>query len=262
MPNREKNPNHDSLFKYCLTEPEMARDFLSFYLSEEVRVLCDLTTLKLESSSFVDQQLRQLHSDMLYSVETTQGNGYIYCLIEHQSTPEPLMAWRLMYYAMSAMAAHLKKGYSELPLVAPLLFYHGNIRPYPYSNRWLDCFAFSERATNLYSQPFSLIDLSVISDEEIMTHKSIALLEMVQKHIRCRDILEWLPQLIQIINAGHNSVEQRNVILRYILLNGHTLNHPQLVHQLIEQTPENKEMVMTVAEQLRQEGRIEGIEKG
>lgn len=92
-----KKPHHDALFKHFLTQPDTAREFLSLYLPEEIRSLCDLTTLKLEPGSFVDRQLRQLHSDVLYSVGTTQGDAYIYCLIEHQSTPDPLMAWRLMY---------------------------------------------------------------------------------------------------------------------------------------------------------------------
>ncbi|AKH64629.1 transposase [Photorhabdus thracensis] len=262
MAKKEKRPHHDALFKHFLTQPETAREFLSLYLPEEIQLLCDLATLKLEPGSFVDRHLRQLHSDVLYSVETARGQGYIYCLIEHQSTPDPLMAWRLMYYAMSAMAAHLKKGHTELPLVAPLLFYHGEVRPYPYTNRWLDCFTLPKQAARLYRQAFPLVDVSVLSDEEILTHKGVALMELVQKHIRRRDMLEWVPQLVELLNAGYNTTEQRNVVLRYILLNGHTLDLSQFVHQLIEQSPEHETMLMTIAEQLEQKGLERGIEQG
>ncbi|AYA40044.1 Rpn family recombination-promoting nuclease/putative transposase [Xenorhabdus nematophila] len=262
MARKAKKPHHDALFKHFLTQPETAREFLSLYLPEAIRSVCDLTTLKLEPGSFVDRQLRQLHSDVLYSVETTHGDGYIYCLIEHQSTPDPLMAWRLMYYSLSAMAAHLKKGHTELPLVVPLLFYHGEVRPYPYSNRWLDCFTLSEHAAHLYNQPLPLVDISALSDEEILTHKSIALMELVQKHIRCRDMLEWVPQLVALLNAGYNSAEQRHVVLSYILLNGHTLDLAQFVHQLTEQSPEHETMLMTIAEQLEQKGREQGRTEG
>ncbi|RAX01866.1 MULTISPECIES: Rpn family recombination-promoting nuclease/putative transposase [unclassified Photorhabdus] len=262
MAKKEKQPHHDALFKHFLTQPDTAREFLSLYLPEEVQSLCDLATLKLEPGSFVDRHLRQLHSDVLYSVETVRGQGYIYCLIEHQSTPDPLMAWRLMYYAMSAMAAHLKKGHTELPLVAPLLFYHGEVRPYPYSNRWLDCFTLPEQAARLYRQAFPLVDVSVLSDEDILTHKGVALMELVQKHIRCRDMQEWVPQLVELLNAGYNTAEQRNVVLSYILLNGHTLDLSHFVHQLIEQSPEHETMLMTIAEELEQRGREQGIKQG
>ncbi|WP_387693291.1 Rpn family recombination-promoting nuclease/putative transposase, partial [Photorhabdus sp. RM71S] len=99
-----------------------------------------------------------------------------------------------------------------------------------------------------------LVDVSVLSDEEILTHKGVALMELVQKHIRCRDMQEWVPQLVELLNAGYNTAEQRNVVLSYILLNGHTLDLSQFVHQLIEQSPEHETMLMTIAEQLEQKG--------
>ncbi len=78
------------------------------HLPANILPLCDLSTLRLEPASFVERRLRQLHSDVLYSVQMTEGEGYIYCLIEHQSKPDRLMGFRLMHYAMSAIAHHLK----------------------------------------------------------------------------------------------------------------------------------------------------------
>ncbi|ETS29985.1 conserved hypothetical protein, putative transposase or invertase [Photorhabdus khanii NC19] len=75
-------------------------------------------------------------------------------------------------------------------------------------------------------------------------------------------MLEWVPQLVELLNAGYNTAEQRNVVLSYILLNGHTLDLSQFVHQLIEQSPEHETMLMTIAEELEQRGREQGIEQG
>ena len=55
-----------------------------------------MKTLKLESSSFIDDDLRESYSDVLWSVKTEQGPGYIYCLIEHQSPSNKLIAFRMM----------------------------------------------------------------------------------------------------------------------------------------------------------------------
>jgi predicted transposase/invertase (TIGR01784 family) len=101
----------------------------------------DLQTLKLESDSFIEENLRAYYSDVLWSVNTTEGNGYIYVVIEHQSTPDAHMAFRLMRYAVAAMQKHLDAGHQQLPLVVPMLFYHGAKSPYPYSLCWLDEFA-------------------------------------------------------------------------------------------------------------------------
>ena len=122
---------HDAVFKQFLCHPETARDFLAIHLPETLRALCNLQTLKLESSSFIEPGLRARYSDVLWSLQTTEGEGYIYVVIEHQSSPDPHMAFRLLRYALSAMQRHLDAGHPTLPLVIPMLFYHGTQSPYP-----------------------------------------------------------------------------------------------------------------------------------
>ncbi|EEJ8283448.1 Rpn family recombination-promoting nuclease/putative transposase, partial [Salmonella enterica subsp. enterica] len=57
---------HDAAFRQFLTQPEIARDFMELHLPAELRAICDLSTLKLESGSFVEDDLRQYFSDVLY----------------------------------------------------------------------------------------------------------------------------------------------------------------------------------------------------
>ncbi len=45
---------HDAAFRAFLTHPDTARDFIALHLPAELRALCDLSTLKLESGSFVN----------------------------------------------------------------------------------------------------------------------------------------------------------------------------------------------------------------
>lgn len=61
-------------------------------------------------------------------------------MIEHQSRPDVHMSFRLMRYAIAAMQSHLDAGHTRLPLVVPMLFYHGVDTPYPFSLCWLDEF--------------------------------------------------------------------------------------------------------------------------
>lgn len=82
---------HDALFKQFLGQKETAQDFLDIWLPDSIKALCDLDSIKLESGSFIDEQLKSYQSDVLYSVHTVQGEGYLYCLIEHQSTPDKLI---------------------------------------------------------------------------------------------------------------------------------------------------------------------------
>lgn len=120
---------------------------------------------------------------------TTGDDGYIHLLLEHQSSAEKNMAFRQLRYAVAAMQRHLEAGHKKLPLVIPVLFYHGNRSPYPFSTRWLDCFSNPEQAGKVYTNGFPLVDVTVIDDDEIMHHRRMAALTLLMKHIRQRDMI-------------------------------------------------------------------------
>ncbi|HGJ5883581.1 Rpn family recombination-promoting nuclease/putative transposase [Arsenophonus sp.] len=254
--------HHDSLFKKFLGDITIARDFLQIHLPEKLRQLCDFSTLTMESGSFIEPDLRSQCSDMLYSVQTTTGMGYIYTLIEHQSRPEKLMAFRLLRYAVAAMQRHLEQGNDTLPVVIPLLFYQGNTSPYPYTTHWLDCFSAPELAKSVYMQAFPLVDVTTIPDEEIVTPRHVALMELVMKHIRTRDMLELSHEIASLLNQWVLQPELFRGLICYIVERGNTSDAKQFLHQIAEKATDYREVVMTIAEQLRQEGEKQGIEKG
>ncbi|ECQ0312026.1 Rpn family recombination-promoting nuclease/putative transposase [Salmonella enterica] len=258
-------PGHDGLFKLFLREPDTARDFLAVHLPADIRAQVRLDTLKLEPGSFVDQKLRELHSDVLYSVETAEGHaGYIYCLVEHQSTADRMMAWRMMRYSMAVMDAHLKKGNDTLPVVVPLLFYQGTVRPYPYSTDWMDCFDVPALAREVYSRPWPLVDVSVMEDSDLQSHRRMALLELVQRDIRHRDAASLLRDVVQLIRLAGNTREQVEAVLCYIIYNGMTSESiTPFLYELAGEIPEYKELIMgTIAQQLKEEGIQLGIQQG
>ena len=198
MTNFTTSTPHDALFKSFLTHPDTARDFMEIHLPKDLRELCDLDSLKLESASFVDEKLRALHSDILWSVKTREGDGYIYVVIEHQSREDIHMAFRLMRYSMAVMQRHIEHDKRQpLPLVIPMLFYHGS--PYPWSLCWLDEFAVPTTARKLYNAAFPLVDVTVVPDDEIVQHRRVALLELIQKHIRQRDLMGLIDQLVVLL---------------------------------------------------------------
>lgn len=258
-------PGHDGLFKFFLREPDTARDFLAVHLPADIRAQVRLDTLKLEPGSFVDQTLRELHSDVLYSVETEEGHaGYIYCLLEHQSTADRMMAWRMMRYSMAVMDAHLKKGNDTLPVVVPLLFYQGTVRPYPYSTDWMDCFDAPALAREVYSRPWPLVDVSVMEDSDLQSHRRMALLELVQRDIRRRDAASLLRDVVQLIRIAGNTREQVEAVLCYIIYNGMTNESiTPFLYELAGEIPEYKELIMgTIAQQLKEEGIQQGLQQG
>ncbi|MBI0676626.1 Rpn family recombination-promoting nuclease/putative transposase [Citrobacter koseri] len=253
---------HDAIFKQFLAHPDTARDFLELHLPPALLGVCDLDTLKLESGSFLEEDLRPYYSDVLYSLRAGKGRGYVYCVIEHQSTPDKTMAFRLTRYAIAAMQRHLDAGHKKLPLVIPILFYQGKISPYPYTMNWLQLFDDPQLAGELYRNDFPLVDVTVIPDEEIMQHRRMAILELLQKHIRQRDLAELVEQLVTLLLAGYTTKEQLVSVVNYMLQAGEARDSANLLNTLASRVPQHEETLMTIAEQLRREGEQRGIQKG
>ena len=107
---------HDAVFRQMLMHQAVAKDFLQLYLPAPFLAICELDSLQLVSGSFVEEDLRASYSDILYSLRTRHG-------------PDKLMAFRLLRYALAAMQRHLDAGHDTLPLVVPILFYHGKVSP-------------------------------------------------------------------------------------------------------------------------------------
>ena len=253
---------HDAVFKKFLSHSETARDFLEIYIPGPLRELCDLNTLKLEPGSFIEEDLRASYSDILWSLKTRTGKGYIYALIEHQSSPDAHMAFRMMRYAIAAMQNHLDAGHKTLPLVVPILFYHGIASPYPFSLCWLDEFDDPETARQLYGAAFPLVDITVVSDDEIMQHRRVALLELVQKHIRERDLMVLVDKLVALLIKGYANDSQVETLFNYLVQSGSAPRFEAFIRQVALRVPQHKERLMTIAECLRESGHRSGLQEG
>ncbi|HGJ5883760.1 Rpn family recombination-promoting nuclease/putative transposase [Arsenophonus sp.] len=253
---------HDAVFKQFLSEKETAKDFFDIWLPDQIKALCDLESLKVESGSFIDANMKNYQSDIIYSVNTKKGNGYIYVLIEHQSTPDKLIAWRLMRYSLGAMQKHLEQGNKQLPLVFPILFYCGEQSPHPYSTHWLDCFEDRKLAESIYTNPFKLADVTTLDDGEIMQHKRIALLELLQKHIRRRDMTELLDSIVKLLSYNYYTDNQVITLFNYLIQEGNAQKPMEFITEIAKQSEKHEGALMTIAQALRQEGRQEGLQKG
>ena len=82
---------HDSFFRKFFSDVSVAADFLQIHMPPALQDKCDFSTLAITSGGFVEADMRNQFSDILYSMRTPPaGPGYIYCLIEHQSSPDEI----------------------------------------------------------------------------------------------------------------------------------------------------------------------------
>lgn len=181
--------SHDRFFKRSLKEKKIALDFLKAHLPSDIYCSIDINSLQLTEKSFVVPELKEIHSDIIYKCQINQKSAYLFFLLEHQSTADELMAFRMLHYVVSLSNDHLLQGFKKLPIILPLCIYHGAESPYPYSIDLYDCFEDVEFAQKIAFKPFKLIDLTILSDEEIQQHGLAGLMEMLFKHYRTKNFL-------------------------------------------------------------------------
>ncbi|MDP6969579.1 MAG: Rpn family recombination-promoting nuclease/putative transposase [Gammaproteobacteria bacterium] len=266
------NP-HDSCFRQLMTQPENARSFFKRYLSPNLQDSIDLDTLALQSGSAVTQAFQQLHTDILYRVDfcdatdpSATQSGYLYTLVEHQSTPDPAMAVRLWQYKAALLLNHVQDDY--LPPIHTLVFYHGRQTPYPYTLDLCQCFRTPEQATYTLQGPPQLIDVQQQSDQALLSADTAGLFSYFFKHVRDQDVypaLKSLPDsVIRTIAQDSAGFYTLKVLIQYYQIQANT-DKPSAAFKVVAdklESKEQQEIIMTIGEALRQEGRQEGMQKG
>lgn len=100
------NP-HDALFRRTFANVEHAAAVLRSILPSAVLSRVNLATLRLVPGTFVDSSLAATESDLLFSVQVGGKPGFLYLLCEHQSTVDPLMAFRVLKYVVRILERHI-----------------------------------------------------------------------------------------------------------------------------------------------------------
>lgn len=90
-----------------------------------------------------------------------------------------------------------------------------------------------------------------------MTHRSMAALTLLQKHIHRRDLSELIDPLAATLLPGQQLVS----LINYLIQAGETDDAEAFVRNLAQRVPQHEEALMTIAQQLEQKGIEKGIEK-
>jgi len=126
---------HDRGYKLLFSDPTLVEELLRGFLPGTWTDRLDFTTLERVGKSFVSDDLRERHSDLIWRLRLRgEGEGwvYLYLLLEFQSTSDHFMALRLSTYVGLLLEEivrkeKLKPG-DRLPAVLPLVLYNGERR--------------------------------------------------------------------------------------------------------------------------------------
>ena len=95
------NTPHDELFKAAFSQLDIAKDYLSQFLPPELVRHLDLEKLNLDSNSYVDENLKEYFSDIVYTCPYGKKEKIkIAFLLEHKSSPPKYPHLQLLRYLM------------------------------------------------------------------------------------------------------------------------------------------------------------------
>lgn len=106
------------------------------------------------------------------------------------------------------------------------------------------------------------MDVTVVPDDEIVQHRRVALLELIQKHIRQRDLMGLIDQLVVLLVTECANDSQITALLNYILLTGDEARFNEFISEITRRLPQQRERIMTIAERIHNDGWLLGMEKG
>jgi len=265
MPKEIKNP-HDQFFKSMMTDPKVIREFFEQNLPANIRNVMNFDVIVPERESYIEEHLRMQIADLVYSTEFNDKPGYLYILIEHQSSPCEILAFRLLKYMVAIMDKHmLTTSKNILPAVYPMTIYNG-WKNYNYSTDIFDLFGDQkEFMQDILWKPYQLIDLSKIPDEKLKANLHYGIAAYTMKHIFEKNLIPILKNVLAEIKPiekefGMDSYIDK--ILSYFIEVGE-INKQDFVNTVkTSLTTINEDKLMTLAEQFRQEGEQRGREEG
>ncbi len=120
--------DHDTGYKLLFSHPEMVRDLLTGFIPGEWIGEADFSTLERINASYVSENFKQRHDDVVWRVRLKDRWLWVYLVLEFQSEPDPWMALRMLVY-VGLLAQDLVRRddlvEGKLPPILPLVLYNG-----------------------------------------------------------------------------------------------------------------------------------------
>lgn len=272
--NKKKNElsqPHDITFKKLFGEREIAKDVIEKNLPKEVLDELDMNSLEKLDGSFISEELKATFSDIIYRVKINNRDAYIALLLEHKSYIDKFAIFQIAGYILDVWRKIIEDGKRELPVVIPLLVYHGK-------GNWNYEKDIREMIPDFHILPEYLkqmlpvlrhdfINIRKYNEEDIREYKPVT--RMVLRSLKY--IFEDKDKLIEAFIISIDEIEpvvteeELNKYVDIFLLYYSAVNKNLTEEDIIQKIQElggKGEKIMTILQEREQKGIQQGIELG
>ena len=259
------NQKHDKMFKEMLSEKKSTVDFINSFLHLNL-VEDDMEKYEKE---FRTSEFSNVEADVVYKIK----NKNVFILIEHQSSVDYKMSYRIMRYKYAIIESaidkkRLKEQSYRIPMVIPIVLYTGK-------RKWKRLLINDiEEKVEGYAENwlgYTLIDVNEFSKEELLADNLIITKAMLIEKSKNKE--ELYKNIEEVINIQKEKKAFDNLQLeKLITYELSETEEKNIMHEFIEKIRniEGTEKIMTNASRIinreirkqRKEGREEGIQQG
>ena len=257
-----KNP-HDKFFKESFGRKEVIESFIKEYLPKNIYEQLDLSSIEMLKDSWIDKELTEHFSDILYKVTIAEKTSFLYLLFEHKSYIDNLIAFQLLRNMVKIWENFRKQNKQsvKLPIIIPIIIYHG-IDTWNVENSIIPLFEQIPN-TKQYIPDFSseIFDISHMPDDKIQGEVLLRVAFLAQKYIYSPQLFTKLHSIFVLLNelsSKNKATEYLEVFLRYLFAAVDSEKMPELKKELEKSIINGGSTMPTIAEKWFQEG----IEKG
>ncbi|MFL5356356.1 Rpn family recombination-promoting nuclease/putative transposase [Archangium sp.] len=272
---------HDLFARYTFGHPERAEAELRAVLPAPVVSEVDWSSLRRESGSVVDPELRETESDLLFTARLRTGRSLLlYVLLEHQSSVDRWMALRMLRYVVRQVERWRQEHPEStvLPVIIPLVMFHGPEGAWTAPRRVEDLFELpgeTEEARQYWRAlvprfEYLLDDLTAEREAALRARPGppLARLAWLVLHYGRSDELahrlpEWTALFAQ-VHATPEGTEHLVVVIRYLLWIGDTATHAaagRVLHSVMG-AQQAEALMGSWAEEMIERGLVRGREEG
>ena len=260
------NKPHDHLFKSTFSDKRIATDYIRNFLPTSLSSRLDLSTLELTQSSYVNSDLKEYFSDVVYRCSYGEEEINLSLLFEHKSKPDGIIYLQLLRYLLEAWTQPSKKK-GGLKIIVPIVVYHGKEN---WKKRAFSSF-FPGLDENLMpfipNFDYVFTNLADWTDEALMSLQ-VGLLKntlLILKHFKeVQYTQQHIDRLFWGVESYIEDPSQKEHIRIFWSYLYQTHEHKQIdFRKLIEKLSTSlKEEAMTIYEKAVKEGKIEGKLEG
>jgi len=243
----DKNNEHDKVFRDVLSIKEEALSLICKAMKKEVK-----EEIELYNSRFITSKYKDKESDIVYKIKDRN----VFFIIEHQSTIDYSMPYRMMQYTIEIMRLlvdekeNKKKNY-KYPLIIPIVIYTGE-------NTWDAKLSMKELVENIewYEEKdeISLVDINEYTKEELLEEKNI--LSKVMLLEKSKNKIEFMKNVKEVLETTQNkNIDKLKDIIIY---KSYDALEQEELEEILNKIKNKEEVnIMTLGERIRKNEREE-----